>query len=167
MSDEKCPYCGAPYFDSLENMTWFVCRTLVSRHQTVRTEKCKDREIVALKAENSRMRDELISVVGEALVVDGLPESARNAIGQPVSTEPSPSCIVAMAISILKGSNRKLLARLDSAEAERKKLQGLLRTAGIWLEHLPCGAVCQCQGEWDCGLKQIKRDIVEASAEAE
>ena len=52
---DKCPYCGAAYFERFGGVVWYACRTCVGRHHTQRTEQCKDNQIAALERNNGKL----------------------------------------------------------------------------------------------------------------
>ena len=56
--------------------------------------QCVHAEIAKLREENQRMENQLSSIVDEVLHVTDYPESTPNAVGQPVSTEPTPLHLV-------------------------------------------------------------------------
>jgi len=65
-------------------------------HATIREQAAE------LEGEVERLRDELCAVVDEAVQDGGIDEQTPNAVGQPVSTEPTPSDMVGNAIRNLR-----------------------------------------------------------------
>ena len=68
--------------------------------------------IAALEAERDQLREELASIIDEALLDGGFPESTPNAAGAMVSSEPTALDVVEWAIKTLRAEVERLTGAL-------------------------------------------------------
>lgn len=127
----QCPKCGAApaerssteaKLDALMNdpATVWTCGSVGdSRFTAFQSDKCHIRELEAEKQRRGELLEEVVTEVAGF----GYPESTPNAVGQPVSTEPTPPQLVAHAIRTLKARAGKLEAEL----VDERKHSALMR----------------------------------------